>query len=168
MESHAQSLALQNVETEEMHAAIHSLTRTRETHAATVSALRSKTASLKASIATKKEAQRQQRAYLDGHASRNAPELAFWESHLGLRIEGAGRDDHLRFWFSCVDERMPDREGVFELDMEGKSGRNYEVVMTRPRLDTEKVEAVVAALCDNRDFGAFLKRMRGLFVDVFQ
>lgn len=89
------------------------------------------------------------------------PELRFWEHCLGLRIEGTGVDDQLRFVYACVDEREPEKEVWFELNM---SGRDFEVVDTKPRLEKESVEEVQNRLHDTKELGAFLKSMRNLFL----
>lgn len=81
-------------------------------------------------------------------------------TYLCLRIEGAGREDRLRFVFSHVDERDWEQEVSFELDTER---RDYRVVGCRPKLDEERLERCVEKLNGNRDLGGFLKEMRELF-----
>lgn len=89
------------------------------------------------------------------------PELRFWEHCLGLRIEGTGVEDQLRFVYVCVDEREPEKEVWFELNMGGKE---YEVVNTKPRLEKESVEEAQDRLHETRELAVFLKGMRGLFL----
>lgn len=81
--------------------------------------------------------------------------------YLCLRIEGAGRDDRLKFVFDHVDERDWEREAWFEVDMER---RDYRVVTVRPKLDGEEMERRVERWNENRDLGMFLKGIRELFV----
>lgn len=98
---------------------------------------------------------------MDAQARFNEPELGFWMDYLCLRIEGAGRDDRLKFVFDHVDERDWEREAWFEVDMER---RDYRVVTVRPKLDGEEMERRVERWNENRDLGMFLKGIRGLFV----
>lgn len=91
----------------------------------------------------------------------NGPELGFWTDYLCLRIEGAGRDDRLKFVFDHVCERDWAREAWFEVDTER---REYRVVTVRPKLEGEEVERCVERWNENRDLGMFLKGMRELFV----
>lgn len=81
--------------------------------------------------------------------------------YLCLRIEGAGRDDRLKFVFDHLDEWSWEREAWFEVDTER---RDYRVVTVRPKLDGEEVERRVERWNENRDLSMFLKGMRGLFV----
>lgn len=98
---------------------------------------------------------------MDAQARFNEPELGFWMDYLCLRIEGAGRDDRLKFVFDHVDERDWGREAWFEVDTERQ---DYRVVTLRPKLDGEEVERRVERWNENRDLGIFLKGMRELFV----
>lgn len=43
-----------------------------------------------------------ERNALSSQASRNAPELLFWEDYLGMRIEGAGVPDHLKIIYTHI------------------------------------------------------------------
>ena len=91
----------------------------------------------------------------------NLPELDFWETHLGLRIEGAGRQDRLKFVFTKVCERDWEREAWFELDTES---REYRIVGSRPKVDATDLEGVVERLNESRDIGPFLKGVREIFI----
>lgn len=106
-------------------------------------------------------AQQRHAKEMDAQARFNDPELGFWMDYLCLRIEGAGRDDRLKFVFDHVDERDWQREAWFELDTER---RDYRVVTLRPKLDGEEVERRLERLNGNRDLGMFLKGIRELFV----
>ena len=111
-------------------------------------------------------AEQQQHAQTqEAQARLNGPELAFWEEHLCLRIEGAGKKDRLQFIFSHLDDRNWEREAWFELDT---ARRDYKVVGTRPKLDGDVVEPCVEWLNENRELGQFLRGMRELLVKALK
>lgn len=58
----------------------------------------------------------QERRALAAQASRNVPELAFWEEHLAMKIEGV-REDVLRVVFSHIKENDWTREYSFIIDL---------------------------------------------------
>ena len=62
-------------------------------------------------------------------------------------------------------EREWEREAWFELDT---SDREYKVLEYRPKIEREEVEGVVERLNETRDLAAFLKGMRGLFVEALK
>jgi len=62
-----------------------------------------------------------QRQALTQQQAKNVPELAFWEDHLGMRIDGAGVADHLKITFTHLSE--PDVESWFVVSM---AKRDYE------------------------------------------
>ena len=144
-----------------MHDAIHTLTQQKDEHLARRSELKEEIASVQASIKQRREAQATHQRSLDAQAKHNIPELRFWEHCLGLRIEGTGTEDLLRFVYVCVDERDPERECWFELEM---GGSEYEVAATKPKLDRDAVDEVKERMFESRDLGGFLKSMRALFV----
>ncbi|KAF2767991.1 hypothetical protein EJ03DRAFT_275108 [Teratosphaeria nubilosa] len=158
--SHAQTLAKEAVETEEMHEAIRSLTLQKEEHISHADELKAEIARVQAAIKQRREAQAAHQRSLDAQARHNVPELKFWEHCLGLRIEGTGIEDRLRFVYVCVDDKESDAECWFDLDM---GGRDYEVASTEPRLDQEAVEEMQSTLNETRELGGFLKGMRALF-----
>lgn len=84
---------------------------------------------------------------------------------MGLRIEGAGKAERLRFVFCCVDDRDEEREVGFVLDM---GGARYLVVETELGVESEEVEAVVERLNEGGELAGFLKGMRGLFVTALR
>ncbi|KAK4560533.1 kinetochore-associated Ndc80 complex subunit spc25 [Recurvomyces mirabilis] len=158
---HADSIAKEAAETEEMHAAISTLTAQKEDHVTRRDNLKSEISDLQTSIKQRREAQSAHQRSLDAQARHNIPELRFWEHCLGLRIEGTGVEDCLRFVFMCVDERTSEKECWFDLRM---GGREYEVGGTSPKLERESVDEVVEKLGETRELGGFLKEMRSLFV----
>lgn len=163
-DAHTQTLARESLETTEMHTAITSLTSQRDALLTNRTHLQSQIAELQKSIAARREAQLKHRRYLDGQSRYNEPELEFWESYLGLRVEGFG-PDCLKFTYSGVCEREWEREAWFELDTREIE---YRVRDMRPKLEKEEVERVVERLNDSRDLAAFLKGMRELFVEAMK
>src|SRR5579862_16657 len=57
-----------------------------------------------------------ERRALAAQASRNGPELAFWEDHLAMKIEGV-REDVLRVVFNHIKESDWTREYSFTIDL---------------------------------------------------
>lgn len=111
-------------------------------------------------IRKRREIRAAERKALSSQASRNAPELLFWENYLGMRIEGAGVTDHLKFVYTHVVDSDWTKEFSFIVNM---VTRDYEVILCRPKLDKSKVDDVVDKLNESRDFSLFLKGMRQLF-----
>ncbi|KAI7081437.1 hypothetical protein KC352_g41329, partial [Hortaea werneckii] len=161
--AHAQTLSREAAEAEEMQSAITSLTEQREDHMARRDALKEQIASVQSQIKQRREAQAAHQRSLDAQARHNIPELRFWEHCLGLKIEGTGVEDVLKFVYVCVDEEDPERECWFELSMGGK---DYEIADTQPKLEREDVEEMQARMNDSRDLGSFLKGMRSLFFEA--
>lgn len=160
---HGQNLAKESQEKAEMQDAISSLTQQRDERLTHRDTLRSQISEIQNTISARREAQLKHRRYLDGQSRYNEPELDFWENYLGLRIEGLGKDDRLKFVYTNVDEREWDREAWFELDT---SERDYKVLEIRPKAEREEVDRVVERLNETRDLAGFLKGMRELFVEA--
>lgn len=158
---HLASLSAQEVETSEMREAIATITSQRDAHAAQRDRLRGEIASYNKQISARKVAQAAHAKGLEEQARLNIPELDFWETYLGLRIEGAGRVDRLKFMFSNLDERQWEREAWFELDTER---REYRIATCRPKIEEADVEGCLERLNESRDLGVFLRGMRELFV----
>lgn len=162
---HSQTLAKESAETSEMQDAIATLTTQRDERLSHRDALRAQIAELQKSVSARREAQLKHRRYLDGQSRYNEPELDFWESYLGLRIEGMGKQDRLKFIFANVCEREWDREAWFELDT---TEREYKVPEFRPKVERDEVDRVLEHLNETRDFASFLKGMRELFVEALK
>jgi kinetochore protein Spc25, fungi type len=162
---HAQNLAKEAAETEEMEEAIHNLIVQKEEHVARRDRLQEDINTIKSSIGQRKDAQAVHQRALEAQARHNIPELRFWEQCLGLRIEGSGpsAEDQLKFVFVSVDEKDETKEASFELKMGSKE---YDVIGTKPKLENEQLTEVVESLNETRELGLFLKSMRGLFVDA--
>lgn len=62
-----------------------------------------------------------ERQALAAQASRNGPELSFWEDHLAMKLEGV-KEDVLRIVYSHIFESDWTREGSFTIDL---SEREY-------------------------------------------
>ena len=155
-----------------MHAQISSLESHQAAQAATRDRLKSAISHTQRQIDAKLDAQRQYSEKMDKQARMNGPELMFWETYLGLRIEGSGNEDVVKICFVFEpgmggDVRSAEeREGILELKVPERSG--YEVVYTKPRLEEGNIRKVVEKLNESRDVGAFLKGMRGLFAESFK
>ena len=154
-------MSAQEAETAEMQSAIATITQQRDSHAQHRDRLKTEIASFSKQIAARRSAQQAHAKEIEAQSRLNGPELDFWETYLGLRIEGAGQVDRLKFVFSNLDERDWEKEAWFELDTER---REYRVVGCRPKADDGAVEACVERLNESRDLGAFLRGMREIFV----
>lgn len=163
--TYQQTMAKETAEAREIQEAISSLSTQRDKHAQTRDALKEQIAKTQQDIDARLAAQRAHAAQLDAQARFNLPELDFWVDNLGLRIEGAGKNDHLKFVYTCVDEKDWSREAWFELVTEA---RDYDVRSCRPRLDREKVEKVLERVNETRELAALLKGMRELFVEAMK
>lgn len=161
-QTHAQTLQKEAAEAAEMHAAISAITMERDSRLSKRDRLKQQIAETQKMINQRLEAQKAHARHLDAQARLNVPELEFWQDYLCLRIEGAGREDRLKFVYTHLLEKDWETEAWFEL---GTTSRDYEVFHTRPKLDRDAVERELDILNEDRDFGAFLKRMRKLFVE---
>ncbi|KAF7508743.1 hypothetical protein GJ744_008990 [Endocarpon pusillum] len=129
--THRSLLAREQSEKEEMNTAIRSLENTHATHCKARDRLKSQIAQTQRQIDSKLQAQRDYNAKLESQSRLNGPELAFWETYLGVRLEGAGVLDRIKVVFTLEGGRAGgngagagDREVWFELDL---SHRDYEV-----------------------------------------
>jgi kinetochore protein Spc25 len=132
--------------------------------------LRNAIAQTRRQIDQKLEKQREYAEKMDGQARLNGPELGFWETYLGCRIEGSGDESRVKVVFMFPPAKNAgkggeERQAVFELKVPESGAGGYEVVGTKPRLKGEDVERVVDRLNETREIGTVLKGMRGLFVE---
>lgn len=163
--THAQTLAKESAEAQEMHSAISTLTTQRDDRLAQRDTLKSQIADLQRAISSRRQAQQSHQKYLNQQARHNIPELDFWQDYLCLRIEGAGQVDKLKFVFTHLNDADWEREAWFELDT---GSRDYVVGRTVPKLEREEVDGVVVKLNEGRDLAPFLKAMRLLFVEALK
>lgn len=163
--TYEQTLAKEAAEAREIQEAVASLKDQKENHEQTRDSLKAQIAKTQREIDARLAAQRAHAAQLDAQARFNLPELDFWVDNLGLKIEGAGKSDHLKFVYTCVDERDWSREAWFELVTEA---RDYDVRSCRPRLEREKVERVLDKVNETRELAVLLKGMRELFVEAMK
>ena len=163
--THQQALAKEAAETNEMQAAIASLSAQRDAHNATRDALKQQIADTQKQIDARLAAQRAHAQHVDSQTRFNIPELDFWTTSLGLEIEGAGLNDRLRFGFTHIDERDWTREAWFELDL---SKREYEIAYCKPKLEKEQMERVMGKVNETRDLRPLLKGMRELFIQAMK
>ena len=164
-QSHAQTLAREAVENDDMNAAIASISAQRDERTTQRDRLKQEITSTQKAISRKLDAQRKHTAELDVQARFNNPELDFWVDYLCMRIEGLGQDDRLKFVFTHVDERDWDREAWFDVSV---AKRDYEIISFRPRLEKERVDLCLDHVNESRDLGVFLKDMRDLFVEAMK
>ncbi|KAJ5622822.1 kinetochore protein spc25 [Penicillium lividum] len=162
-QTHEQTLQKEAAEAAEMHTAISSITMERDSRLTKRDRLKQQIAETRKAINQRLEAQKNHAKHLDAQSRLNNPELEFWQDYLCLRIEGAGREDRLKFVYSHIVEKDWESEAWFEL---GTASRDYEVFHTRPKVNREALEREVDLVNEDRDFGAFLKRMRRLFVET--
>ena len=158
---HAAAVSAQEAETAEMKSAVAAITQQRDSHAQHRDRLKSEIATINKHVAARRSAQQAHAKDMEAQSRLNGPELDFWETYLGLRIEGAGQVDRLKFVFINLIERDWEREAWFDLDTER---REYRVVGCRPKVEEGAVEACVERLNGSRDLGAFLRGMREIFV----
>lgn len=164
-QTHEQTLQKESAEAAEMHASISSVTLERDSRLSKRDRLKQQIDETQKATSQKLEAQKAHAKYLDAQSRLNVPELEFWQDYLCLRIEGAGREDRLKFIYSHLLEKDWEAEAWFEL---GTSSRDYEVFHTRPKVDRVALERELDMMNEDRDFGAFLKRMRKLFVETMK
>ncbi len=155
-----------------MNTAIRSLENTHAAHCKTRDRLKSQTVQTQRQIDSKRQAQRDYNAKLESQSRLNGPELAFWETYLGVRLEGAGVLDRIKVVFTLEggrnggkDAGAEDGEAWFELDL---SQRDYEVRDMGGAVevkDMRRVEKVLDRLNETRDIGQFLAGMRGLLLE---
>jgi kinetochore protein Spc25 len=163
--THQQTIAKEAAETNEMQAAIASLSTQRDAHLATKEGLKQQIAETQKQIEGRLTTQRAHAQHLDAQSRFNIPELDFWTSNLSMTIEGAGQNDRLKFIFNHIDDRDWTREAWFELDT---SRREYDIPYCKPKLEKEQIERVVEKLNESRDLRILLKGMRELFVEAIK
>lgn len=163
--THQQTIEKEEAETREMEAAVTSLASQRDTHHSTRDALRTAITTTQAEIDARLAAQRAHAAQQEAQSRFNVPELDFWITNLCLRIDGAGREDRLKFIYTHCDERDWEREAWFELVT---SSRDYDVKHCRPKIEREKVERVLERVNETRELVVLLKGMRELFVEAMK
>ncbi|RMD44452.1 hypothetical protein DV735_g619, partial [Chaetothyriales sp. CBS 134920] len=152
--THAAMAARSAAEKTEITTQIAELAQHSDAQAARREGLRRQIEAVRRAIAHKEGAQREYAARVERQQRLNAPELAFWQAYLGVRVEGAGGGDEGR-----------EREAAFELDVPDTTVGEYRVVYSRPRLDQDKVARVVRRLNETRQIGVLLKGMRALFAE---
>ena len=160
-QSHANTIAKETAETDDMHAAISAISSQRDERAGQRDRLKDEISSIRKSITQRIDGQRKHAAEIDAQAKLNDPELDFWVDYLCMRIEGTGTD-HLKFIFTHIDERDWSKEYWFEMSMERP---DYEVLECKPKLDRDRIDICLDRLNESRDVGCFLKDMRKLFAE---
>jgi kinetochore protein Spc25, fungi type len=164
-QTHAQTLTKESNETAEMHAQITNLKQHRDELLDRRDGLRTELETLQSTLSARRDVHAKHAKYLHSQARWNEPELQFWEDHLCMRIEGAGKDDRLKFMFTHICEKEWERQAWFELDF---SQREYRVLKTAPKIETGEVEACLDRLNESRELVPFLKGMREIFVKAWK
>lgn len=175
---HNKGLAAQQSEAAEMKSKITELEGVRDERRKAVDSLREKLDGMRSKLAGKKAGLRQREMYAGFMRGQNSEELESWELGLGMRIEGTGDQERVRFVFEVPGNRTG-KTVSFELDMSGlapsekeknglASGRGYEVVECAPRVDAARVEKIVERMCDGEQLGSFLGEMRSLLLESAQ
>lgn len=153
-----------------MHTQISKLESHQSNQTASRDRLKSALAQTQRQIEVKLQAQREYAQKMDGQSRLNGPELNFWETYLGCRIEGSGDENKVKvvFVFPPIKGSKGDeeREATFELQIPDTGSARYEVVYMKPKLETAQVEKVVERLNVTREIGTLLKGMRGLFAEA--
>ncbi|TDZ25592.1 putative kinetochore protein spc25 [Colletotrichum orbiculare MAFF 240422] len=157
--THQQMVQKEKQETREMQAAIAQLSEERDKHLAMRDALKKQIEETQKEIDGKLAAQKAHAKQLEAQSRFNVPELEFWQQNLGLRIEGAGQDDRLKFIYTYIDDQDWEREAWFELNT---ASRDYDIRHCRPKLERERVEKVLDQLNETRELAVLLKGMREL------
>ncbi|EXJ85227.1 hypothetical protein A1O3_05902 [Capronia epimyces CBS 606.96] len=172
LSTHNHVLAREQQEKNEMHAQISKLEAHQATQAATRDRLKNAIAQTQRQIEVKLQAQRDYAAKMDKQSRLNGPELGFWETYLGCRIEGSGDENKVSivFVFPPLKGGKSDeeREAVFDLEIPATATGKYAVVHMKPRLEPAKVEKVLDRLNSTREIGTLLKGMRGLFAEAMK
>ncbi|GAA6013546.1 hypothetical protein JCM10207_004770 [Rhodosporidiobolus poonsookiae] len=114
-------------------------------------------------LEARRELKAKQRAAFAKQASRNGPELAFFEQKLGLKIRGKARDI-VQFKFHNIDASSFPRTFSFDLDA---SKALYTVPTLSPPsfLPPTVLSPLLDRLNTTRDLYAFVRCMRLAFVD---
>nr|OQO28250.1 hypothetical protein B0A51_05400 [Rachicladosporium sp. CCFEE 5018] len=156
--THATTLEKESAEKEDLESAITQLQSQRTSHLALRTELQTSLSHSKIRLAALRAQQAEHQSAIAAQARENAPELAFWERTLGLRVEGAG-GEVLRFVF----DGLRDEEVWFELNT---GSEEFEVVATEPGVEAESVRRVVEEANERKNLGGLLKGMRGLLGDA--
>jgi kinetochore protein Spc25 len=162
-QTHQQTFEKEAAETNEMRQAIDALTAQRDAQLETRESLKEQIAETQKAIDARLAAQRAYAQQLASQERYNVPELDFWESTLGIRMEGAGVSDKLKFVFIYVDANDWSNEAWFEVDT---TARDYVVSYSKPKVEAERVERILDRVNETRDIRILLKGMRELFVEA--
>ncbi|GAA6029024.1 hypothetical protein JCM8097_001557 [Rhodosporidiobolus ruineniae] len=114
-------------------------------------------------LEARRDLKAKQRAAFAKQVSRNGPELEFFETKLGLKIRGKTRDV-VQFKFQNVDPASFTRSFAFDLDA---SKPTYTLAALHPPsfLPPSVLAPLLSKLNASRDLYAFVRAMRGAFVD---
>ena len=176
LSTHEHILAREQAEKNEMHGQISKLEAHQSNQSAARDRLKNAIAQTQRQIEVKLQAQREYSQKMDGQIRLNGPELNFWETYLGCRIEGTGDENTVRVAFVFPPAKGTksggghgqDMEAMLDLQIPETTSGKYRVVLTKPKLDSSQVSKVVERLNTSREIGTLLKGMRGLFVEALK
>lgn len=162
---HQRMMAQQEQETTGLQQEISDLSQQRDQALSNRKKLQNSLAALRGEIGQRETAQHHHVREAEAQARHNTPELDFWHSALGLRIEAATPHsvDRLHFVFTKLDTRQPEQDASFDLDT---SKPDYSVVRCTPKIEADILEQCVDMLNRNRELGPFLKRLRCAFLQT--
>lgn len=165
-------LAREQAEKNEMQGQISKLESHQSNQSAARDRLKNAIAQTQRQIEVKLQAQREYSQKMDGQSRLNGPELTFWETYLGCRIEGSGDENTVRVVFVFPPAKgskgVQENEATLDLQIPDSTSGKYSVIFTKPKLDSSQVGKVVDRLNSSREIGTLLKGMRGLFVEALK
>ncbi|KAI5480916.1 hypothetical protein MNV49_006725 [Pseudohyphozyma bogoriensis] len=128
-----------------------------------IDTLRSDVEELQTKLAARRALKLRQRESFQKQTLKNAPEVAFFEEKLGLKIRGRARDV-VQFKFQNIDQGSYNRTFSFELDA---SQPSYTLSSISPPtfLPPSVTAPLLATLNSGRDLYAFVREMRYAFRD---
>ncbi|KAL9056901.1 MAG: hypothetical protein Q9162_002672 [Coniocarpon cinnabarinum] len=165
MQNHDGVVKSQESEIETMKREVEDAASVRDQKKEAVEGLRNKERDARRLLTDAKARSKQKKEWLDGQRAQDVKELAFWEDVLGVRMEGTGREDVVRFVFvfeGPAQRASRVREASFELNM----GRGYVVEGCEPPLGEwwGDVQRLGRAMEDSEELSGLLKGMRNLFI----
>jgi kinetochore protein Spc25 len=165
-------LSREQAEKSEMQGQISKLESHQANQAASRDRLKTAIGQTQRQIDVKLQAQREYSEKIESQSRLNGPELNFWETYLGCRLDGSGDENKIRVCFMFPPAKGgktgEEREAMFEVQVPETGSGRYEVVYMKPKLEPSKVEKIVDRMNTTRDVGTLLKGMRGLYVEALQ
>lgn len=159
----AQAKALALDELEESKNAIINYTVKRDEMTETFNAMKAEIENLEKEIQEKKAQINREKEGLEAQISNDEPELRFWEQTLGLRIEGANREDHIKFIFKYIDPSDESKEYNVILDLRESV---YKLAECNPVIPQQEIDDALKTLNNSQNLTLFLKSIRNSFKSI--